>query len=217
MHLHVTLFDWFTHAGKGLRTLALLPAIWLANVSAAGAADFVFSISPDGERVLAVSGPIATIDGAVFLNEVNRHQPHVVMVTGEGGDMLSAARIGVIIHERGLKTHAVGECRSACAFIWIAGAQLRAAPAAKILSHLPVAIKGAHKGKPHPEGFALLGWYMGKLNLSVDVMDAFLGAATAEGTVTNQYFDMLAFAQYWNAPVRIMPEDAGPVLAGTRQ
>src|SRR5690606_35599873 len=105
-------------------------------------------------------------------------------------------------------------CRSACAFIWIAGSQLRAAAGAEILSHVPVAIKGAHEGEPHPHGYALFGWYLGKLNLSVEVMDAFLAAATAEGAVANQYFDMLVFAQYWNAPVKIVTDSAVPVLAG---
>lgn len=201
-------------AGKLFRLIVLPLTISLASTNRAGAAEFAFSVSPSGERVLSVSGPITTIDGALFLNEVNRHRPQVVAVTGAGGDMLSAARIGVIIHERQIATHAVGECRSACAFIWIAGSQLRAAAGAEILSHLPVAIKGAHEGEPHPHGYALFGWYLGKLNLSVEVMDAFLAAATAEGTVANQYFDMLAFAQYWNAPVKIVTDSAVPVLAG---
>jgi hypothetical protein len=158
-----------------------------------------------GKVILTVSGYITPVDGTLFLDVVNRSAPNVIEIEGPGGDMLSAARIGVVIHERALATHAIGNCRSACAYIWIAGASMVADEGVAIDNHLPVATEGQFEGMPHHKAVAIFGWYLGKLNLSVEMMDAFLNLATRYGTSPNEYFDMLAFAQYWNAPVTIVP------------
>jgi hypothetical protein len=159
----------------------------------------------DGQVILTLSGYITPIDGTLFLDVVNRSAPAIIEIEGPGGDMLSAARIGVVIHERALSTHAIGPCRSACAYIWIAGASMVADEGVEIDNHLPVATDGQFEGMPHHKAVAIFGWYLGKLNLSVEMMEAFLNLATRYGTSPNEYFDMLAFAQYWNAPVTIVP------------
>jgi hypothetical protein len=197
-----------------LFTLALAAAAILSP--AAEAADYTLGTSPTGDVVLRLSGPITPVDGAIFLEQVNRHKPRIIELESPGGDVLSAVRIGVIIHERYMWTHAVGSCRSACAYIWIAGLHMLADEGVEIANHLPIATHGEFEGTPHQRGIALFGWYLGKLNISVDMMEAFLDRATRFGTVPNQYFDMLEFAQYWNAPVEIIgPNGAKPVLATT--
>ena len=182
-----------------LFTWAMAAAVTMCQP--ARAVDYTLGTSPAGDIVLRLSGPITSVDGAIFLEQVNRHKPRIVEIEGPGGDFLSAVRIGVIIHERYMWTYAVGECRSACAFIWIAGLHMLADEGVEIANHLPAPSPEEH---PNHRGIALLGWYLGKLNISVDMMDAFLDRATGFGTVPNQYFDMLEFAQYWNAPVEIV-------------
>lgn len=197
------------HRAFGLvRTLtALTLACWCAETAAA---DYTYRTNPNGDVVLTLSGPITSVDGAVFLHEVNRNKPRIVELEGPGGDLLSAVRIGVIIHERYMWTHAIGPCRSACAYIWIAGLHMLADEGVEIANHLPVPLLEEH---PNQSGIALFGWYLGKLNISVEMMEAFLDAATRFGTTPNQYFDMLAFAKYWNAPVEIVPTMPAPSLA----
>jgi hypothetical protein len=177
----------------------------------AEAAEYAYRTNAKGDVVLTLSGPITSVDGAVFLHEINRNKPRIVELEGPGGDLLSAVRIGVIIHERYMWTHAIGSCRSACAYIWIAGLHMLADEGVEISGHLPQATYGKFEGQPHQRGVALFGWYLGKLNISVDMMEAFLDAATEQGTRPNQYFDMLAFAEYWNAPVELV--SAAPALA----
>ena len=175
----------------------------------ATAADYNYRTTPTGDVVLTLSGVITPIDASVFLAEVNRRHPAVVELDGPGGDMLSAARIGVIINERAISTHAVGDCLSACAYIWIAGRRMIATEGVEIANHLPAASGGPNEGIPQAKNLAIFGWYLGRLNLSIEMMDAFLNLATRYGTETNEYFDMLAFAQYWNAPVTVLSfEDA---------
>jgi len=175
------------------------------------AADYAYRTKPNGDVVLTLSGPITAVDGGIFLAEVNRHKPRIVEISGPGGDMLSAARIGVIIHERYMWTHAVGECRSACAYIWIAGLHMLADEGVEILNHLPANVAGNTAGTPQQHNVALFGWYLGKLDISVDMLSAFLAEATDGGSKPNRYFDMLAFAEYWNAPVEIVERKAAPV------
>jgi hypothetical protein len=183
----------------------------LGCLQPAAGAEYSYQAKANGDIVLRLSGPITSVDGAIFLEQVNRHKPRIVELEGPGGDLLSAVRIGVIIHERYMWTHAVGECRSACAYIWIAGLHMLADEGVEISNHLPVPLL---EERPNQRGIALFGWYLGKLNISVDMMEAFLDRATQFGTVPNQYFDMLEFAQYWNAPVEIIQsDDADPILA----
>ena len=193
---------------------AMALACWCGD---AAAADYAFRTNPNGDVVLTLSGAITSVDGAVFLEQVNRNKPRIVELEGMGGDVLSAVRIGVIIHERYMWTHAIGPCRSACAYIWIAGLHMLADEGVEIANHLPVAAHGELEGQPHQRGIALFGWYLGKLNISVEMMEAFLDAATQSGTKPNQYFDMLAFAQYWNAPVEIVPTGSAPSLANAAE
>lgn len=194
------------------RRAAVAALALVCGVHAATAADYSHRTNARGEVILTMTGPITSMDGAIFLAEVNRLKPRIVEIEGPGGDVLSAARIGVIIHERYMWTHAIGPCRSACAYIWIAGLHMLANKGVEISNHLPVASRGELEGMPHQEGVALFGWYLGKLNISVDMMTAFMAEAT-RGGVPNRYFDMLAFAQYWNAPVEIMPAARAPVVA----
>ena len=188
-------------------------AVILVAASPAFAADYAVRTRANGDVVLTLSGAITPVDGAAFLLEANRYRPRIVELEGPGGDVLSAVRIGVIIHEREMWTHAVGPCRSACAYIWIAGARMLADEGVEITNHLPVAARGDLEGLPHQRAIALFGWYLGKLNISLEMMDAFIDAATARGATPNQYFDMLAFARYWNAPVQPMPGTPDAIFA----
>jgi len=201
--------EWLKQPALSVIPLTVL-SLWPAFATAA---DYRYRTNLNGDVVLTLSGPITSVDGAIFLKEVERNKPRIIEVEGLGGDMLSAVRIGVIIHERYLWTHAIGTCKSACAYVWIAGLHMLADEGVEILNHLPVAVSGEQEGLPHDLGLAIFGWYLGKLNISVDMMKAFLESATQHGTKPNQYFDMLAFAEYWNAPVEHVPSMAQPTLA----
>jgi hypothetical protein len=183
--------------------LAGLLAVGTVAGSGADAADYSYRTNERDEVVMRLSGPITSIDGATFLAAVRKHEPRIIELEGPGGDMLSAVRIGVIIHERYLRTHAVGKCLSACAYIWISGLKMIADEGVEIANHLPVAIQGASVGRPDDKTIAIFGWYLGKLNISVEMMSAFLDEATGPGVDGNGYFDMLAFAKYWNAPIEM--------------
>lgn len=188
---------------RRLAPILLAGLVATGATAVAGAAEYSYRTNERDEVVMRLSGRITSVDGALFLAAVREHEPRIIELEGPGGDMLSAVRIGVIIHERYLRTHAVGNCLSACAYIWIAGLKMLADEGVQISNHLPVSIRGAGEGMPDNKTVAIFGWYLGKLNISVEMMSAFLDKATGVGSGGNTYFDMLAFAQYWNAPVEM--------------
>ncbi len=197
-----------------LQTVAAVAMTLAVAVTPGLAADYAYRTNANGDTVLRLSGAINSADGGIFLAEVNKRKPRIVELAGPGGDLLSAVRIGVIIHERYMWTRAIGDCRSACAYIWIAGLHMQADEGVEILNHLPVAVSGADEGLPHTKGTALFGWYLGRLEISIEMMDAFLDKAAPGSKMQNAYFDMLDFAKYWNAPVEIVPPgDPKPIVA----
>jgi len=183
---------------------ALASILFASEATEGRAAEYNHYTNARGETVISISGPITSVDGAIFLDQVRKLEPRVIEIQGPGGDMLSAVRMGVIIHERYLKTHAVGRCLSACAYVWIAGLKMLADEGVEISNHLPVAMAGLDEGMPDRKTVAIFGWYLGKLNISVEMMSAFLDEAARAGRDGNDYFDMLAFAKYWNAPVEMV-------------
>lgn len=97
--------------------------------------------------------------------------------------MLSAVRIGVIVHERRMQTHATGPCRSACAYVWIAGMHMLADEGVEISNHPPVPLLAEHTDQ---RGIAMFGWNLGKLDISVAMMTPFwTRRPTAEPFPTN--------------------------------
>ena len=190
-----------------MKVLQIIAATIIAfGCDAARAAEYIYRTNAAGDVVLTLSGPITADDGAIFHDEVNRNKPRIIELEGPGGDLLSTMRIGVIIHERHISTHAIGPCRSACAYMWMAGLHMLADEGVEISNHLPVPL--VSDGRPNQQGIALFGWYLGKLNISIEMMEAFLEAATGNGTLPNQYFDMLTFAEHWNKPVTIVTDSS---------
>jgi hypothetical protein len=185
--------------------LPCIVAILAIAQSIAGAAEFDVRVGDGGEVVLRLGGTISALDSETFLREVNRHAPRVVEIEGPGGDFLSAVQIGVIIKSQGLRTHAIGECLSSCSYIWMAGAPMIADEGVTIGIHLPFADSAVPYAGPKWLPYALHGWYLGRLGMSVEMMEAFYIEATDYGRVPNRSFDMLEFARHWYEPVEIVP------------
>ena len=196
--------------------LAVAALVAVATVVPTGAAEFEARRGDGGELIYSLTGPILPTDGAMFRAALINGVPDVVEIEGPGGDFLSAVRIGVTIKDHGIRTHATGRCFSSCAYIWIAGSQMLADEDASIDIHLPEVGASADSGEQQWLDRALLGWYLGRLDLSIEMMEAFLIEATDFGRVSNRSFDMLAFAREWNAPVMVIPGAESPAVTAER-
>ena len=76
---------------RALLSAALLAAGALVSAGA-GAAEYSYRTNERDEVVMRLSGRLTSIDGAVFLAEVRKHEPRIIELEGPGGDMLSAVR-----------------------------------------------------------------------------------------------------------------------------
>lgn len=92
----------------------------------------------DGGRSLVLRGTLGAGSAAV-VHEALQGAPRVtrVRLASAGGRLFEARAIAREIRERGLYTHAEGDCASACTVLLLAGRERSAAPEARIGFHRP--------------------------------------------------------------------------------
>lgn len=92
----------------------------------------------DGGRSLVLQGTLGAGSAAV-VHQALQGAPRVTQVrlVSAGGRLFEARAIAREIRERGLYTHADGDCASACTVLLLAGRERSAAPGARIGFHRP--------------------------------------------------------------------------------
>ena len=121
-----------------------------------------------GRIFVDVVGDIVLEDDKTFQAKVGRPvDPEKVIITlvGDGGDALTAGAIGDIIRLTGMNTFVpVGQrCASACAFIWLAGAERFISSNAYVGFH---GIYDPHTGQQPAMPNVLMATYLGYLGFS---------------------------------------------------
>lgn len=105
-----------------LRTLTI--ATVLALSAPAYSADFSMTTGLDGRPAIRIANQIEPNDHVKFQAFARTHpQAYSLILSGPGGALWPATRIGIFAHTLGLETviPAHSDCASACAFIWVAG------------------------------------------------------------------------------------------------
>jgi hypothetical protein len=184
-------------------------ALALATVPAAFGAELTVRTSDDGARTFVLSGPLEPWNAVEFLAEMTNAPPVLVEMEGVGGDLVAAVRIGSMIDALDIDTHATGPCTDACAFVWLAGTTLIADAHAKIEVDFTFDAAAGDQGASQDP--ALVGWYFGRLALSVEMMDAYL--ALTGGSLPGGKLDLLSFVALRDAPVEIRGGDATTVTS----
>ena len=105
----------------------------------ARAADFAV-VHDTGGDAITITGNIDPGDAKRFASLLKKN-PRVDLVSltaSFGGDWFEAVDIGRAIHRKGLYTLAIGICKSACAYVWLAGSEVYVMPGAESPKfHLP--------------------------------------------------------------------------------
>jgi hypothetical protein len=115
-----------------------------------------------GGTAVALNGLIGPDDAETFRTKANLVPGKATAILNSpGGNLLAGLAIGEFLRLRGWSTYVSGECDSACAFIWLGGAQRLMTPDAKVGFH-SASINGQETGM----GNAVLGAYLNRIGLS---------------------------------------------------
>ena len=112
---------------KWLLTIAMAFALW-QSASAATVNAYM-----DGNvMVIHLEGRIIYHDDNQFTQLLGTQTNGLVLLDSIGGNLDSALEIGKLIRARGFTTVAKGDCKSACALIWLAGVERYVGPDARV-------------------------------------------------------------------------------------
>lgn len=168
---------------KTTLTLSALIALGLTCASPKAA-----EIKADGNMII-MSGAIVPGDHQRFVHaSAVADAPYMVMLSGPGGALGESLEIGRFIRANRMKTVAIGQCASGCAFVWMGGYRRGIDAKGLVIFHVATDRTGRVFGMAN----AVLGKYMGEMGAS----DSFIISAL-EGEVTVRFFgaddlDMIA-------------------------
>jgi hypothetical protein len=172
--------------------------ILLLLMGSAHAADIIdYRNSVEGyDHYIRLTGKLKTGDEAVFRTialEIPLTHRVEVSLTSPGGSLEGLVEIGKIIRQRGWTTIAMGQCNSACAYIWLAGYKRMTYPGAVLGFHQ--AGEDCATGvcqRVSGLGNVLLGAYLNELGFDDRAIRLFTKAPPAETT----WVSMATLSQY---------------------
>ena len=146
-----------------LLCLLLMPA-WSAR-----AAEITFARPYPAAGYILIKGDIEDWDKQKFSTLLAENpDARLVVLESPGGRLGPALEIGTIIRQRGMWTAALGECASACAYIWMAGKPLVVSADTELGFHSPY--NGQEDVSVSSVGNALVGAYLNQLGYPANVI-----------------------------------------------
>jgi hypothetical protein len=121
---------------------------------------------PEETGAIVVSGVLQAGDDEVFSKQLMKFPKGIVVLSGDGGDLQAAIRIGTAIRLKNYATLAPTDsrCVSACAIAWLGGAPRVMEDGSKIGFHAAYALKDGQAAEAAAPN-ALLGAYLNKIGL----------------------------------------------------
>jgi len=164
-----------------MKSLLIAAAALLAVLSAAPVqAATIYRNSEANDHFIHVDGKIVPGDLARFKAALATTMGKTfVVLSSNGGDMIEAMMIGEIVRERQMVTVVLAEkvCASACALMWLSGAERMVAPKAAIGFH---AAANTATGKESGAGSAMMGAYLWNLGYGYRAIEWVASAAPDE-------------------------------------
>jgi hypothetical protein len=182
----------------------ILATFLLAAALPAHAAEIIV-----GGTTITLNGLIGPDDAEAF--KVKAHLfpgKATATLSSPGGNLLAAFAIGEFIRLRGWNTYVSDECNSACALIWLGGAQRLMTPDAKIGFHA-ASVNGQETGL----GNAALGAYLNRIGLSREAVIY----ATQAGPDNITYLTPSEAKRVGIEVSVVGPEGGGPIKAPSEQ
>lgn len=165
-----------------------------------------------GATLIMIEGEITVGDDRRFSNAAARHTRAVVGLKSPGGAVDPALSIGRTIHRMGYATLVYDStCVSACALIWVAGAERFVTTSGKIGFHAIYTQDGYGRQRETAMGGALVGQYLTELGLSDRaIMFATSAAPTHVNWLTSSKSHLIPFRIFRpgiSMPTVLMPRE----------
>lgn len=131
--------DWRKKLSRGAALVRLMVGLALAAVLGAPA-DARADVYPSmyGKDVaISIRSTVREDEDQWFLAAYWKYGAKWVVLENDGGSFEAALDIGRIVRQHGINTVVVGECRSACVYIFMAGIERVIEPKGKLLAHTP--------------------------------------------------------------------------------
>lgn len=132
---------------------------------------YVFTPAHSAEFSLNEKKDVITLEGDIIYGDalnfitllIENPEVKQVRLTSDGGMAMEAFEIGIQIYDRKIETIAVGNCYSACAFVWLAGSTRYIEYGAEVAIH---AVYDASKeNKVTNETSLMSGFYLGRIRI----------------------------------------------------
>jgi hypothetical protein len=159
--------------GVGLGGKVIVQAVLFCLLAMSGlgarAAELTYAKPYATAGYISIKGEIEDWDRQKFSSLLTENpDARLVVLESPGGRLGPALEIGAIIRQRGMWTAALGECASACAYIWMAGKPLVVSADTELGFHSP------YNGQDDPSvssvGNALVGAYLNQLGYPANVI-----------------------------------------------
>lgn len=165
---------------KLMGKMMLAAALMLGLATPAFAAK-IEEMAVRGRTAIVILGDIEEGDAEKFRALAIKHPKATVVLASDGGMIKPALEIGRAIRMMGYGTMVVSEstCSSSCALIWLAGSPRTAEKTAKIGFHAGYRVDGKTAVEDGMAN-ALIGSYLGQLNLNEEAIMAATAARPSE-------------------------------------
>lgn len=143
---------------------------------------------------ISITGEIVDGDSEQFLKIIsgvkNLVKNGFVILNSPGGIVTEAINIGGYLRANGFATAVLdkADCQSACALIWLAGNKRIATSTSRIGFHQSYTVNQSGNAVPSIQGNALVGYYLGKIDVSASVVSYVT-------TASPETFEWLSFAK----------------------
>ena len=168
-------FSFFRSVKIAMANRAALGALALGACAfapgAASAADMFHTQSAPGKGIIVVTGDIVQSDAAKFREIAANYRSATVVFASKGGSLTAGLSMGETIRARKFETSVSSGamCASACALAWLGGDSRAMSSSARIGFHASFVLEDG-KARESAVGNALVGAYITRLGLSIDVV-----------------------------------------------
>lgn len=158
--------------------------------SLVNAASFKFEDESPSTVAIYMDGVIVDGDNfalSALLRKIPSNKSKVMYLSGPGGKFSEVTKLGGLVRDNDIRTIAVNECASSCAYVWLAGSKIGVYQGSKVRFH-SVSLSDGKTKEISAQGNAILGAYLAILGYDMDLV-MYVSSVDLDKMITMTYND----------------------------